>query len=214
VQDAAASIPARLLGDVRGLTIADLCAAPGGKTAQLAHAGANVTAVDRSPARLNRLRENMARLSLTAETVAADALEWQAGPFDAVLLDAPCSSTGTIRRHPDVPWLKSEADIAVLTALQQKLLDRAVALTKPSGTLVYCVCSLEPEEGEHQIAALLARNRGVVRVPLTAQDVFGFGEWLTADGDLRTLPLHLPDPDPLWGGLDGFFAARLARKAT
>ncbi len=219
VQDAAASIPARLLGDVRGLNVADLCAAPGGKTAQLSVAGANVTAVDRSPARLNRLRENMARLSLRAETVAADVLEWHpessnAGPFDAVLLDAPCSSTGTIRRHPDVPWLKGEADFAQLTSLQQRLLDRAVALTRPGGSLVYCVCSLEPEEGEQQVASLLARNPAIVRVPVTAEDVFGYGEWLTAEGDLRTLPLHLPDPDPLWGGLDGFFAARLTRNAA
>ena len=115
------------------MRVADLCAAPGGKTAQLAHAGAQVTAVDRSPARLARVAENFARLALTAETVAADVLEWQAGPFDAVLLDAPCSSTGTIRRHPDVPWLKSEADLAVLISLQQRLLDRAVELTKPGG---------------------------------------------------------------------------------
>ncbi|MFN3658612.1 MAG: RsmB/NOP family class I SAM-dependent RNA methyltransferase [Pseudolabrys sp.] len=213
VQDAAASIPARLLGDVRGLRVADLCAAPGGKTAQLSAAGALVTAVDRSPARLTRLKENLTRLSLQAETVAADALDWEGGPFDAVLLDAPCSSTGTVRRHPDVPWLKSEADIAVLAGLQQKLLDRAVALTRPGGTLVYCVCSLEPEEGERQVAALLARNPSVARVPLGAADVFGYGEWLTPEGDLRTLPLHLPDPEPRWGGLDGFFAARLTRNA-
>src|SRR4029077_10382030 len=122
-----------------------------------AFAGANVTAVDRSPARITRLRENLARLSLDAETVAADALEWDGGPFDAVLVDAPCSSTGTIRRHPDVPWLKSEADVSVLTSLQQRLLDRAVGLLKPGATLVYCVCSLEPEEGEKEITALLAR---------------------------------------------------------
>jgi 16S rRNA (cytosine967-C5)-methyltransferase len=213
VQDAAASLPVRLLGDVRGKQVADLCAAPGGKTAQLAFAGACVTAVDRSAARLTRLRENLTRLALQAETVAADALEWQGGPFDAVLLDAPCSSTGTIRRHPDVPWLKSEADITVLTSLQQRLLDRAVELLKASATLVYCVCSLEPEEAEDQIAALLARDSRVVRVPVTAREVFGRAEFLTADGDLRTLPPHLPDPDPRWGGLDGFYAARLTRKA-
>lgn len=213
VQDAAASLPARLLGDVRGLAVADLCAAPGGKTAQLAFAGARVTAVDRSANRLTRLRENLTRLSLQAETVVADALEWQAGPFDAVLLDAPCSSTGTIRRHPDVPWLKSAADLPVLTSLQQRLLDRAVDLLKPGGTLVYCVCSLEPEEGEQQIAALLARNPTVARAMLTPAELFGHAEFVTAAGDLRTLPLHLPDPDPRWGGLDGFFAARLTRKA-
>ena len=211
VQDAAASLPARLLGDVRGLSVADLCAAPGGKTAQLAYAGARVTAVDRSAARLMRLRENLDRLSLQAETVTADALEWQAGPFDAVLLDAPCSSTGTIRRHPDVPWLKSETDLTVLTSLQQRLLDRALGLLKPGAMLVYCVCSLEPEEGVDQIAALLARNTSVARKPITAEDVFGQTEFVTADGDLRTLPQHLADPDPRWGGLDGFYAARLVK---
>jgi 16S rRNA (cytosine967-C5)-methyltransferase len=217
VQDAAASLPARLLGDVRGLAVADLCAAPGGKTAQLTAAGARVTAVDRSAARLNRLTENLMRLALTAETVAADALEWRpemsngGGLFDAVLLDAPCSSTGTIRRHPDVPWLKAEADLTALTSLQQRLLDHAVTLLKPGATLVYCVCSLEPEEGEAQIAALLARNPSVARKPITAGDVFGQADFVSAEGDLRTLPLHLADPDPHWGGIDGFFAARLTR---
>jgi 16S rRNA (cytosine967-C5)-methyltransferase len=211
VQDAAASIPARLLGDVRGLEVVDLCAAPGGKTAQLAYAGARVTAVDRSAGRLMRLSENLTRLSLQAQTVAADVLEWQGGPFDAALLDAPCSSTGTIRRHPDVPWLKSETDLATLTSLQQRLLDRAIDLLKPGATLVYCVCSLEPEEGVNQITALLARNAGVARKPITPQEVFGHAEFVTADGDLRTLPLHLPDPDPRWGGLDGFYAARLVK---
>ena len=213
VQDAAASLPVRLLGDVRGRSVADLCAAPGGKTAQLAFAGARVTAVDRSPARLARLRENLARLSLDAEIVAADVQDWQGGPFDAVLLDAPCSSTGTIRRHPDVPWLKSEADLVALTALQQRLIDRAVDLLAPGGTLVYCVCSLEPEEAEQQVAALLARDPRVVRKPLTAEAVYGCAEFVSAEGDLRTLPLHLGDPDPRWGGLDGFYAARLTRNA-
>jgi len=211
VQDTAAALPVRLFGDLRGMNVADLCAAPGGKTAQLAFAGANVTAVDRSPARINRLRENLARLSLDAETVAADALEWDGGPFDAVLVDAPCSSTGTIRRHPDVPWLKSEADVSVLTSLQQRLLDRAVGLLKPGATLVYCVCSLEPEEGENQITALLARDPRVARKPITPQDVFDRAEFVTPAGDLRTLPLHLVDPDPRWGGLDGFYATRLTR---
>jgi 16S rRNA (cytosine967-C5)-methyltransferase len=211
VQDAAAALPVRLFGDLRGMNVADLCAAPGGKTAQLAFAGANVTAVDRSPARITRLRENLARLSLDAETVAADALEWDGGPFDAVLVDAPCSSTGTIRRHPDVPWLKSEADVSVLTSLQQRLLDRAVGLLKPGATLVYCVCSLEPEEGENQIMALLARDPRVVRKPISPQDVFDRAEFVTPAGDLRTLPLHLVDPDPRWGGLDGFYATRLTR---
>ncbi len=212
VQDAAASLPARLLGEVQGLAVADLCAAPGGKTAQLAAAGARVTAVDRSPARLKRLNENLTRLKLQVETAAADALEWQAGLFDAVLLDAPCSSTGTIRRHPDVPWLKSEADLAVLTSLQQRLLDRAATLLKPGGRLIYCVCSLEPEEGEQQIGSLLARNPALARLPVAAEEVCGHTEFVTPDGDLRTLPLHLPDADPHWGGLDGFYAARLVRR--
>jgi 16S rRNA (cytosine967-C5)-methyltransferase len=213
VQDAAASIPVRLLGDVRGLSVADICAAPGGKTAQLCVAGAQVTAVDRSPARIARLTENLARLGLAADTHAVDVLEWQAGPFDAVLVDAPCSATGTIRRHPDVPWLKGEADLGQLTSLQQRLLDRAVTLVKPGGRIVYCVCSLEPEEGEAQVTALLARNPLVVRQPLSAADVFDHAEFLSAAGDLRTLPQMLPDPDPRWGGLDGFFAARLVRTA-
>ena len=216
VQDAAAALPAHLLGDIRDLRVADLCAAPGGKTAQLAAAGARVTAVDRSGPRLARLNDNLSRLVLHADVVTADALEWQpdpanAGPFDAVLLDAPCSSTGTIRRHPDVPWLKAETDIAVLVSLQQRLLDRAIELVRPGGTLVYCVCSLEPEEAEQQIAALLARDPRIARKPITAADVFGRGEFVSREGDLRTLPLHLPDPDPRWAGLDGFFAARLVR---
>ena len=164
VQDAAAALPARLFGDVAGKSIADLCAAPGGKTAQLAHAGARVTAVDRSPARMARLRDNLTRLSLEAETVVADAAEWQGAKsgesFDGILVDAPCTSTGTIRRHPDVAWLRQEADIGALAALQKRLLQRAVALLRPGGTLVYCTCSLEPEEGEQAIAALLAAESG------------------------------------------------------
>ena len=215
VQDAAASLPAQLIGDVAGKSVCDLCAAPGGKTAQLAARGAIVTALDRSPARLARLRENFTRLALKVETIVADAIEWRPETqFDAVLLDAPCTSTGTIRRHPDVPWLKSANDLAVLTSLQQRLLDRAVELLKVGGTLVYCVCSLEPEEGEQQIAALLARDPRVTRSPISASEVFGHDEFLTANGALRTLPQYLPDPDPQWGGLDGFYAARLVRQSA
>ena len=213
VQDAAAALPARLLGEVRGKSVADLCAAPGGKTAQIAHAGARVTAVDRSPTRLARLRQNLARLRLGAETVEADATLWQAGPFDAVLLDAPCSSTGAIRRHPDIPWLKSEADLGKLVALQARLLDRAAALVKPGGTLVYCSCSLEPEEGEEAAAALLDRHPDLRRSPIRPEEVAGLSELLTPDGDLRTLPCHLPDPDLRMAGLDGFYAARMVRSA-
>ena len=211
VQDAAAALPARLLGDMAGRRVADLCAAPGGKTAQLACAGARVTAVDRSPVRLARLRENLTRVGLAAETVAADLLEWQAEPFDAVLLDAPCSSTGTIRRHPDIPWLKREADVAAMAALQARLLDKAVALSRPGGTLVYCTCSLEPVECESQVSALLARTPGLVRRPVAAGEVSGQAEFITPAGDLRTLPCQWPDPDPRMAGLDGFYAARLTR---
>jgi 16S rRNA (cytosine967-C5)-methyltransferase len=211
VQDAAAALPARLFGDVAGRQVADLCAAPGGKTAQLAQAGARVTAVDRSANRLTRVRDNLTRLGLHAETIAADVTEWQGGAFDAVLVDAPCSSTGTIRRHPDVVWLKREADIAQLADLQRRLLDRAAALTRPGGRIVYCVCSLEPEEGEHQIEALLAREPTLRRIPIAAGEIGGIAEFLNATGDLRTSPSHWNDADPRMAGLDGFFAARLER---
>jgi 16S rRNA (cytosine967-C5)-methyltransferase len=212
VQDAAAALPARLFGDLRGKTIADLCAAPGGKTAQLAAAGAEVVAVDRAPARLDRLRQNLARLGLAAETVAADAAEWQAGPFDAVLLDAPCSATGTIRRHPDIPWLKQAADIKKLAAVQRRLLAHAVELAKPGGLLIYCTCSLEPEEGVEIVDDLLGRDPRLRRRPIMAAEVGGLEAAVTPAGDLRTLPCHWPDPDPRMAGLDGFFAARLERQ--
>jgi 16S rRNA (cytosine967-C5)-methyltransferase len=214
VQDAAAALPARLFGDVGGKTIVDLCAAPGGKTAQLAQAGAHVIAIDRSPARMARLRDNLARLSLQAEDVVTDAAEWPGrgnGGFDGVLVDAPCTSTGTIRRHPDVAWLRQEADIAALSALQKRLLQRAVALLKPGGTLVYCTCSLEPEEGDQAVASLLAAESDVRRAPIEVGEVAGLSEVVTANGDLRTLPCHLPHTDPRLGGLDGFYAARLVK---
>jgi 16S rRNA (cytosine967-C5)-methyltransferase len=213
VQDAAAALPARLLGDVCGKRVADLCAAPGGKTAQLALAGAHVTAVDRSPPRLERLRENLSRLALAADLVVADVSDWQAEPFDAILLDAPCSSTGTIRRHPDVPWIKRESDIPRLVALQARLLDRAVALVRPGGIIVYCTCSLEPEEGVDAIADLLAREPHIRRRPVEPAEVGGLAELLSPAGDLRTLPCHLPDADPAMAGLDGFYAARFERIA-
>ena len=211
VQDAAAALPARLFGDVRGQTVADLCAAPGGKTAQLAAAGARVTAVDRSQARLHRLRENLARLNLSAETVAADATEWNAGPFDAVLLDAPCSSTGAIRRHPDIPWVKREADIATLADMQRPLIAHAAELVKPGGLLIYCTCSLEREEGEDIVEAHLATDSRVRRRPISPDEVSRINSVLTPAGDLRTLPCHLPDPNPRLAGLDGFYAARIER---
>jgi 16S rRNA (cytosine967-C5)-methyltransferase len=215
VQDAAAALPARLFGDVAGKTLVDLCAAPGGKTAQLAQAGARVTAVDRSPHRMARLRDNLARLALEAETVLTDAILWRVGDagggFDGILVDAPCTSTGTIRRHPDVAWLRQDADIAALTALQTRLLQKAVTLLRPGGTLVYCTCSLEPEEGEQAISALLAAEPAMRRAPIEAGEVAGLSEILTAEGDLRTLPCHLPHQDPRLSGLDGFYAARLVK---
>jgi 16S rRNA (cytosine967-C5)-methyltransferase len=213
VQDAAAALPVRLFGDVAGKTIADLCAAPGGKTAQLALAGARVTAIDRSPGRVARLRDNLTRLTLEAETVVADSAEWarEDGSFDGVLVDAPCSSTGTIRRHPDVAWLRQETDIGALMNVQKRLLQKAVALLRPGGTLVYCTCSLEPEEGEQAIAALLAAESAVRRIPIDAGEVAGLAGIVTPEGDLRTLPCHLPHDDPRLGGLDGFYAARLVK---
>jgi 16S rRNA (cytosine967-C5)-methyltransferase len=211
VQDAAAALPARLFGDVSGLSVADLCAAPGGKTLQLAQAGARVTAVDRSEPRLARLRENLQRCALTAEVVAADAAEWSGGPFDAVLVDAPCSSTGTIRRHPDIAWLKRPADLTALVALQRRLFERAIALTRPGGTIVFCTCSLEPEEGEQMTAAVLADHPEVRRKPVSPGEINGLDGLITPTGELRTLPSQWPDPDSRLAGLDGFYAARVER---
>lgn len=212
VQDAAAALPARLLRAGTGMRVLDLCAAPGGKTAQLAGSGAHVTALDRSERRLSRLRDNMRRLRLEqVETIAADALTWEGPEFDAVLLDAPCSATGTIRRHPDVAWLKGEKDIAALATHQARLLDKAAGHVRPGGVLVYTTCSLEPEEGERQIAAFLARDARFTRIAVTPEEVGGCTELITSDGDLRTLPCHFPDDDPMRAGLDGFYAARLAR---
>ena len=212
VQDAAAALLAKLLGDVAGKRVADLCAAPGGKTAQLLAAGADVVAVDASRARLKRLDENLRRLGLAAEIVEADAATWQPDErFDAVLLDAPCSSTGTIRRHPDIPYLKSDADIAELAVLQARLLDNAVSLLKPGGSLVYSTCSLEPEEGEAQVAALMARNPAMRIDPIGPHEPFGDSEWAKASGVLRTFPFDLQLETPEWSGMDGFFAARLVR---
>ncbi|MFC5069898.1 16S rRNA (cytosine(967)-C(5))-methyltransferase RsmB [Flaviflagellibacter deserti] len=212
VQDAAAALPAQLLHAKPGMRIADLCAAPGGKTAQLAAAGADVTAVDRSAPRLRRLTENLKRLGLEAQTIAADAAALHTAPFDAILLDAPCSATGTIRRHPDVAWLKSEKDIASLADLQTRLLDGAVRLLKPGGILVYSTCSLEPEEGENQIEALLTRNPDLERDAVRPEEVPGLESAINDKGELRTLPSHLPNPEPRLAGLDGFFAARLVRR--
>jgi 16S rRNA (cytosine967-C5)-methyltransferase len=212
VQDAAAALPAALLDAQRGENVADLCAAPGGKAAQLAAAGAHVTAVERDPARIARLRENFSRLRLAATIVEADALTWRPPrlgaepPLDAVLLDAPCSATGTIRRHPDVARVKRPREISSLAARQDALLDAACAMLRPGGRLIYAVCSLQPEEGPERIAAALAR------LPLRAQpfatnELAALPEARTAEGWVRTTPA-------LWrerGGMDGFFIARAIR---
>ena len=209
VQDAAAALPVRLFGKVDGATVADLCAAPGGKTAQLAAAGARVIALDQSEARLKRLRDNLTRLKLTAECVTADTGDWQpAEPLRFILLDAPCTATGAIRRNPDVPHLKSPADVARLAAQQDRLLANAVRALAPHGTLIYCVCSLEAEEGPARIARLLDEGAPVERRPIAPVEIAEIADCITPDGDLRTLPSQLADDD----GLDGFYACRLVRE--
>lgn len=201
-QDAAAALPARLLNVQPGMSVADLCAAPGGKTAQLAAAGARVTAVERDATRLLRLRENLARLGLEAETVQADVAQWQPGQrFEAILLDAPCSATGTIRRHPDVPHLKRPNDIGSLGKLQQQLLAASAALLAPGGSLVFATCSLQREEGEAQAAN---PPPGLRPDPIRAEEVPGLESALSPQGWLRTRP----DLWPEQGGMDGFFVAR------
>ena len=208
VQDAAAALPAKLLAPQPGQRLLDLCAAPGGKTAQLAAAGARVTALDKDAARLGLVAQNLQRLSLTAELIAADATRWLAPePFDGVLLDAPCSATGTLRRHPDLARRKSADWLGPLLPLQAKLLAQAARLLKPSACLVYAVCSLLPEEGPQQVAKLLAQTPDLRREPISAAEVGGFTQAITADGDLRTLPSE----SPAEGGWDGFYVARLRR---
>lgn len=207
VQDAAAALPSLLLAARPGEHVADLCAAPGGKTLQLAAAGAQVLAIDRDAKRLARVGENLARTRLSAELLAADARSWMpAAPLDAVLLDAPCSATGTIRRHPEIAHLRRERDIAAMTATQDALLDSACRALRPGGRLVYAVCSLQPEEGKQRIAAALAR------LPLrhdafTTEELAAIPEARTPEGFLRTTPAMWPE----LGGMDGFFAARLLR---
>lgn len=213
VQDAAAALPARLLGEnLAGREVADLCAAPGGKTCQLAAAGAQVTAVDVSAPRLQRIAENLKRLGLAATLVQADAANWQPErTFDAVLLDAPCSATGTIRRHPDILYLKRAEDVRQLAQLQTRLLDRAAALVRPGGEIVYCTCSLQMEEGEFRVQSFLARHPGFARRPINAGEAGVAAGWITREGDLRTLPTDTPEGDGEMRGMDGFFAARLQR---
>ncbi len=210
VQDAAAAIPARLLALPPGARVLDLCAAPGGKTAQLIKAGHRVTALDSDGERMQRMAANLARLGQAAELVTADVLAFTpAAPFDAVLLDAPCSATGTFRRHPEVVWHRDATDIAGRAALQRRFMERALAWLAPGGTLVYCVCSLEPEEGEAQ-AAWLAARPGVAAHPIGREELPGLEAAVTADGHVRTYP-GMPVPGENGGTLDGFFVARFRR---
>lgn len=209
VQDAASALPARLVRAKAGMRILDLCAAPGGKTAQLAATGADVIAVERSAQRAERLTENLARLKLSAELVIGDAGAFEGGPFDAVLLDAPCSATGTIRRHPEIAWTKRLEDIFALAKQQERLIAHAASLVKPGGTFVYSTCSLEREEGERQISRWLSGAKGFAVVPVNPDELGVEPASITAEGFLRVLPSHFG----AFGGMDGFFAARLRRLA-
>jgi 16S rRNA (cytosine967-C5)-methyltransferase len=207
VQDAAAALPARLLAAQPGERVADLCAAPGGKTAQLAAAGAIVTALERDAGRIERLTANLKRCHLHVDVINADATDWHPPAlFDAVLLDAPCSATGTIRRHPDVARIKRPHDVQTVTQAQDKLLEAATRMLRPGGRLIYAVCSLQPEEGAPRIAAAVARG-GLRHDPFRAEELAGLPEGLTKDGFLRTHPGFWRER----GGMDGFFAARLVR---
>jgi len=215
VQDVAASLPARLMGDIKGKRVADLCAAPGGKTAQLVQQGADVTALDLSENRLKRLEGNLERLGYKAQTIAINLMDYTPDElFDAVLLDAPCSSTGTVRRHPDVPWTKSPQDVEKLASLQAKLLQQAANLVKPGGTIVFSNCSLHPLEGE-DMARKALENPALENWPITAEDCPGFEALITPEGVLRSTPADLPadqfGDNPDMAGMDGFFAARFRR---
>jgi 16S rRNA (cytosine967-C5)-methyltransferase len=208
VQDFAASLPVRLLGDLRGRRVIDLCAAPGGKTAQLAAGGAKVIAVERDEARAALLKENLERLRLDAKLIICDARDFVTDePADHVLLDAPCSATGTMRRHPELPWIKQGGDVAACVDSAAELLDAAARLVAPGGMLVFAVCSLEPEEGPQQIAHFLRRHAEFRRSAIHPGELFGLVECINTDGDLRTLPCHLAAQ----GGMDGFYATRLIR---
>ncbi|WP_370268167.1 RsmB/NOP family class I SAM-dependent RNA methyltransferase [Nioella sp.] len=207
VQDAAAALPARLLGDIAGARVLDLCAAPGGKTMQLAAAGADVTALDLSEPRLARVAQNLDRTGLRATLVAADVLDYTAEPFDAILLDAPCSATGTIRRHPDLPFVKSAAEVESLTRLQMRMIDHALGLLKPGGQLVYCTCSLLPNEGENQVKAALKRHADLSILPIDPTAYGGEPHWASPEGGLRLRPDFWADR----GGIDGFYMALLKR---
>jgi len=204
VQDVAAALPALLLGDVKDKEVIDLCAAPGGKTLQLAAAGAKVTAVEKHEPRMARVAENLARAGLTATLAASDARDFE-GAAPLVLIDAPCTATGTIRRHPELGWIKSAADVTQMAALGYEILESGARMVTPGGRLVFAVCSLEREEGEEQVAAFLAVHPEFARDPITEEEIFGQADWLTPEGELRTLPFFLE------GGMDGFYAARLRK---
>jgi 16S rRNA (cytosine967-C5)-methyltransferase len=206
VQDVAATLPARLFGDVDGKRVIDLCAAPGGKTMQLAAAGAQVLSVDIEPSRMQFLKENLIRTRLSAQMIESDARDLRArAPL--VLIDAPCTATGTIRRHPDLPWIKGAEDVTQAAAKAYEILESGAEMVSQDGLLVFAVCSLEREEGEDQIRAFLQSHPDFARQPIMPDEVFGHAEWITDKGDLRTLPCHLVDQ----GGMDGFYAARLRR---
>jgi 16S rRNA (cytosine967-C5)-methyltransferase len=215
VQDLSASLPVKLLGNVAGKNVIDMCAAPGGKTAQLAARGAHVTALDRSAGRLRRLSENMERLKLAenVQVVAADATEWKSPfPVDFILLDAPCSATGTIRRHPDVMSLKRPQDIDALAGLQARLLEHATSMLDHHGVLIYCTCSLQKDEGERRIEEFLRHHPGMVRYPILPQEVSGLENSLSPVGDLRILPHHSGTGHDIQGGMDGFYICRLQKR--
>lgn len=210
VQDASAALPAGLFGDLKDKHVVDLCAAPGGKTLQLAARGAQVTALDRSAQRVKKLEENAKRMRLeeNIKVVVSDATHWR--PVEAphyILLDAPCSATGTIRRHPDVPHLKSLRDVESLISVQERILENAFDILAPGGTLVYCTCSLQKAEGEHQIAAFLERHPNAAKIVIRPEEIGGLGECITEDGDVRILPFHRAAQ----GGMDGFFISRLTK---
>lgn len=210
VQDAAAALPVSLMGDVRGKMVVDLCAAPGGKTMQLAARGASVVAVDRSSSRMKILHENVVRTGLAdfVRTHITDGAEWNAGePVDAVLLDAPCSATGTVRRHPDLLHLKSARDVAQLMNVQERLLNNAARMIKSGGTLIYCTCSLQKDEGERQVEKFLVDHADFKRWPIAASEIGGLAEAITPEGEVRLLPVHLAP----YGGMDGFFISRLIK---
>ncbi len=212
VQDASSALPARLFGDLSGKTVLDLCAAPGGKTMQLAAQGAKVVALDRSAARMAMLSDNLRRVGLAAQvqTIIEDGAVWRPKEkFSHILLDAPCTATGTIRRHPDLLHLKTEKDQTGLMSIQERLLANAAAMLAPGGTLVYCTCSLQKDEGERQIDSILASGAGLQRKPIRREEIGNVEGLVNGDGDIRVLPYHLKE----LGGMDGFFVARLYRPA-